>query len=165
MKLSHSFCLPASESGLQPRCHTLSLNHVFFFFAFLNKFFKLVVQVLHFPACSLATCCSVAHSSTGRWTFDMKSVCLMQAVGIEPSCASLHVCLVPFAPGEEVPHHLCSELPRPEVVACEVPCARDCVVSEWSPWSPCSHSCSSKNAEGSQSRSRSIVALPAEGEC
>ncbi|NXQ22466.1 THS7B protein, partial [Peucedramus taeniatus] len=65
--------------------------------------------------------------------------------------------------GEEVPHHLCSELPRPEVVACEVPCARDCVLSEWSLWSPCSHSCSSKNAEGTQSRSRSILALPAEG--
>uniref|UniRef100_A0A8C3K8S6 Thrombospondin type 1 domain containing 7B n=1 Tax=Calidris pygmaea TaxID=425635 RepID=A0A8C3K8S6_9CHAR len=65
--------------------------------------------------------------------------------------------------GEEVPHHLCSELPRPEVVACEIPCATDCVISEWSPWSPCSHSCSGKNAEGSQSRSRSILALPAEG--
>ncbi|XP_014796606.1 PREDICTED: thrombospondin type-1 domain-containing protein 7B isoform X1 [Calidris pugnax] len=65
--------------------------------------------------------------------------------------------------GEEVPHHLCSDLPRPEVVACEIPCATDCVISEWSPWSPCSHSCSSKNAEGSQSRSRSILALPAEG--
>uniref|UniRef100_A0A8C0IEL0 Thrombospondin type-1 domain-containing protein 7A n=1 Tax=Bubo bubo TaxID=30461 RepID=A0A8C0IEL0_BUBBB len=65
--------------------------------------------------------------------------------------------------GEEVSHHLCSELPHPEVVACEIPCATDCVISEWSPWSPCSHSCSSKNAEGSQSRSRSILALPAEG--
>uniref|UniRef100_A0A663NAP1 Thrombospondin type 1 domain containing 7B n=1 Tax=Athene cunicularia TaxID=194338 RepID=A0A663NAP1_ATHCN len=65
--------------------------------------------------------------------------------------------------GEEVSHHLCSELPRPEVVACEIPCATDCVLSEWSPWSPCSHSCSSKNAEGRQSRSRSILALPAEG--
>ncbi|NWV59055.1 THS7B protein, partial [Malurus elegans] len=65
--------------------------------------------------------------------------------------------------GEEVPHQLCSELPHPEVVPCEVPCARDCVVSEWSPWSPCSHSCSSKNAEGTQSRSRSILALPAQG--
>ncbi|NWR84339.1 THS7B protein, partial [Furnarius figulus] len=64
--------------------------------------------------------------------------------------------------GEEVPHHLCAELPQP-VVACEVPCAMDCVTSEWSPWSPCSHSCSSKNAEGTQSRSRSILALPAEG--
>ncbi|KFR14036.1 Thrombospondin type-1 domain-containing protein 7B, partial [Opisthocomus hoazin] len=65
--------------------------------------------------------------------------------------------------GEEVPPHLCSDLPRPEVVACEIPCATDCVISEWSPWSPCSHSCSTKNAEGSQSRSRSILALPAEG--
>ncbi|XP_061210326.1 thrombospondin type-1 domain-containing protein 7B isoform X2 [Neopsephotus bourkii] len=65
--------------------------------------------------------------------------------------------------GEEVPHQLCSELPYPEFVACEIPCAMDCVISEWSAWSPCSHSCSSKNAEGSQSRSRSILALPAEG--
>ncbi|NXC13134.1 THS7B protein, partial [Corythaeola cristata] len=65
--------------------------------------------------------------------------------------------------GEEVPHHLCSELPRPEVAACEIPCATDCVISEWSLWSSCSHSCSSKNAEGSQIRSRSILALPAEG--
>ncbi|NWS68862.1 THS7B protein, partial [Crotophaga sulcirostris] len=65
--------------------------------------------------------------------------------------------------GEEVPHHFCAELPRPEVVACEIPCAPDCVVSEWSPWSLCSHSCSGKNAEGTQSRSRSILALPAEG--
>ncbi|XP_072198495.1 thrombospondin type-1 domain-containing protein 7B [Excalfactoria chinensis] len=65
--------------------------------------------------------------------------------------------------GEEVPYHLCSELPRPDVMACEIPCATDCVLSEWSQWSPCSHSCSSKSAEGSQSRSRSILALPAEG--
>ncbi|XP_040460738.1 thrombospondin type-1 domain-containing protein 7B [Falco naumanni] len=65
--------------------------------------------------------------------------------------------------GEEVPHHLCPQLSHPEVAACEIPCAMDCVISEWSPWSPCSHSCSSKNAEGSQSRSRFILALPAEG--
>ncbi|XP_069717652.1 thrombospondin type-1 domain-containing protein 7B isoform X1 [Phaenicophaeus curvirostris] len=65
--------------------------------------------------------------------------------------------------GKEVPHHFCTELPRPEIVACEIPCATDCVISEWSPWSLCSHSCSSKNAEGTQSRSRSILALPAEG--
>ncbi|NWI10449.1 THS7B protein, partial [Crypturellus soui] len=65
--------------------------------------------------------------------------------------------------GEEVPQNLCSERLRPEIAACEVPCAMDCVVSEWSQWSPCSQSCSGKNAEGSQSRSRSILALPAEG--
>ncbi|NXA36109.1 THS7B protein, partial [Eudromia elegans] len=65
--------------------------------------------------------------------------------------------------GEEVPQSLCSERLRPEIAACEVPCAADCVVSEWAQWSPCSQSCSGKNAEGSQSRSRSIVALPAEG--
>ncbi|NWX81546.1 THS7B protein, partial [Nothoprocta pentlandii] len=65
--------------------------------------------------------------------------------------------------GEEVAQNLCSEHLRPEIAACEVPCALDCVVSEWSQWSPCSQSCSGKNAEGSQSRSRSILALPAEG--
>ncbi|OXB67704.1 hypothetical protein ASZ78_002786 [Callipepla squamata] len=31
--------------------------------------------------------------------------------------------------GEEVPYHLCSELPRPDVMACEIPCATDCVLS------------------------------------
>ncbi|XP_019378020.1 PREDICTED: thrombospondin type-1 domain-containing protein 7B [Gavialis gangeticus] len=65
--------------------------------------------------------------------------------------------------GQEVSHNFCSELPCPETMACEVPCALDCVVSEWSEWSPCSHTCSSKNSEGKQSRTRSILALPGEG--
>ncbi|KAK9410588.1 thrombospondin type-1 domain-containing protein 7B [Crotalus adamanteus] len=39
----------------------------------------------------------------------------------------------------------------------------DCVVTEWSQWSPCSHSCSNKNSEGRQSRTTSVLALPGEG--
>ncbi|KAL7991740.1 hypothetical protein Chor_015996 [Crotalus horridus] len=38
----------------------------------------------------------------------------------------------------------------------------DCVVTEWSQWSPCSHSCSNKNSEGRQSRTTSVLALPGE---
>ncbi|VFV43962.1 Hypothetical predicted protein [Lynx pardinus] len=39
----------------------------------------------------------------------------------------------------------------------------DCVVSEWTEWSSCSQSCSNKNADGKQTRSRIILALPGEG--
>ncbi|XP_026503553.1 thrombospondin type-1 domain-containing protein 7B [Terrapene carolina triunguis] len=65
--------------------------------------------------------------------------------------------------GGEVSHTLCSELLHPETMVCEVPCTMDCVVNDWSEWSSCSHSCSSKNAEGKQSRTKSILALPGEG--
>lgn len=60
---------------------------------------------------------------------------------------------------------LCSSSPPPEPVACEVPCSRDCVLSDWTPWSTCSQTCSSKNIEGKQMRTRSILAYNAgEGE-
>lgn len=109
-------------------------------------------------------CSFVAYSSAAGQIFDIKSLCMIEGIDSEASQTSLCLlCFVLFALGEEVPYHLCSELPRPDVMACEIPCATDCVLSEWSQWSPCSHSCSSKIAEGSQSRSRSILALPAEG--
>ncbi|XP_016097128.1 thrombospondin type-1 domain-containing protein 7B-like [Sinocyclocheilus grahami] len=41
-------------------------------------------------------------------------------------------------------------------------CSGDCVLSSWSDWSSCSHSCSSKNSEGRQSRTRTILGLPGE---
>ncbi|XP_077176308.1 thrombospondin type-1 domain-containing protein 7B isoform X2 [Paroedura picta] len=66
--------------------------------------------------------------------------------------------------GEDVSDDFCSEIPSsPRTTACEVPCGMDCVVTEWSQWSSCSHSCSSKNAEGKQSRTRYILALQGEG--
>ncbi|KAI1899231.1 hypothetical protein AGOR_G00059680 [Albula goreensis] len=65
--------------------------------------------------------------------------------------------------GEEVPSELCQDDAPPTQVSCYLSCPRDCVLSSWSHWSPCSHSCSSKTSEGRQSRTRTILALPGEG--
>ncbi|OCT61032.1 thrombospondin type-1 domain-containing protein 7B isoform X2 [Xenopus laevis] len=64
--------------------------------------------------------------------------------------------------GKMVSDELCVDNPPVQLV-CKVPCSQDCVISEWSDWSPCSHSCSAKNTEGKQSRIRSILANPGEG--
>ncbi|XP_060733030.1 thrombospondin type-1 domain-containing protein 7B [Tachysurus vachellii] len=65
--------------------------------------------------------------------------------------------------GVAVEAGLCEETTPPAEVACEVACPGDCVISSWSDWSPCSHSCAKKNTEGKQSRSRTVLALPGEG--
>ncbi|XP_064167589.1 thrombospondin type-1 domain-containing protein 7B isoform X1 [Anguilla rostrata] len=67
------------------------------------------------------------------------------------------------ARGEVVNSELCTEAPPPTQVSCRLSCPRDCVVSSWSDWSPCSHSCTTKNSEGRQSRTRTILALPGGG--
>lgn len=73
--------------------------------------------------------------------------------------------LWPLPAGQSVDTSLCSSGPPPEPVACDVPCSRDCVLSDWTPWSTCSQTCSSKNVEGKQMRTRSILAYNAgEGE-
>ncbi|XP_068101989.1 thrombospondin type-1 domain-containing protein 7B [Hyperolius riggenbachi] len=64
--------------------------------------------------------------------------------------------------GQAVSAELCVDEPPVQLV-CKVPCSQDCVISEWSEWSPCSRSCSTKNAEGKQSRTRSILAYPGDG--
>uniref|UniRef100_A0A8C5MBU9 Thrombospondin type-1 domain-containing protein 7A n=1 Tax=Leptobrachium leishanense TaxID=445787 RepID=A0A8C5MBU9_9ANUR len=64
--------------------------------------------------------------------------------------------------GFAVSNELCVDEPPMQLV-CKVPCSLDCVISEWSAWSQCSRSCSSKNTEGKQSRMRSILAHPGEG--
>lgn len=66
--------------------------------------------------------------------------------------------------GEDVPVTHCEGEPPPTEVACEVACSADCVVGSWSSWSACSHSCATKNTEGRQSRTRTVLALPGKGE-
>lgn len=65
--------------------------------------------------------------------------------------------------GEDVPTAHCEGDPPPAELACEVACSADCVVGSWSSWSACSHSCATKNAEGRQSRTRTVLALPGKG--
>ncbi|CAL9706389.1 unnamed protein product [Knipowitschia caucasica] len=63
--------------------------------------------------------------------------------------------------GSEVDRGLCSSSPPPAPERCEVPCPRDCVLSDWTPWTSCSQTCSSKTIEGKQMRTRSILAYNA----
>ncbi|XP_015415776.1 PREDICTED: thrombospondin type-1 domain-containing protein 7B-like, partial [Myotis davidii] len=65
--------------------------------------------------------------------------------------------------GEDVSGSLCPASVPPERTACEIPCRMDCVVGEWTEWSSCSQSCSNKNSDGKQTRSRTILALAGEG--
>lgn len=65
--------------------------------------------------------------------------------------------------GEDVPLSQCEDDPPRSEVACEMACPGDCVVGSWSSWSPCSHSCATKTAEGRQSRTRTVLALPGKG--
>nr|XP_020855680.1 thrombospondin type-1 domain-containing protein 7A isoform X4 [Phascolarctos cinereus] len=64
--------------------------------------------------------------------------------------------------GEEVDRQLCRDAIFPIPVACEVPCPKDCVLSTWSGWSSCSHTCSGKTTDGKQMRARSILAYAGE---
>lgn len=63
--------------------------------------------------------------------------------------------------GEEVDRTMCASSPDLGPVLCEVPCSRDCVLSDWTSWSTCSQTCSSKTMEGKQMRMRSILAYNA----
>uniref|UniRef100_A0A3P8VNT9 Thrombospondin type-1 domain-containing protein 7A n=1 Tax=Cynoglossus semilaevis TaxID=244447 RepID=A0A3P8VNT9_CYNSE len=60
-----------------------------------------------------------------------------------------------------VERQLCRDAILPMPVVCDVPCPKDCVLSPWTPWSLCSHTCSGKSTEGKQTRSRSILAYNA----
>uniref|UniRef100_A0AAR2LAI8 Thrombospondin type-1 domain-containing protein 7A n=1 Tax=Pygocentrus nattereri TaxID=42514 RepID=A0AAR2LAI8_PYGNA len=63
--------------------------------------------------------------------------------------------------GVFVDRQLCRDAILPMPVLCEVPCPKDCVLSPWTAWSLCSHTCSGKNTEGKQTRARSILAYNA----
>ncbi|XP_043922684.1 thrombospondin type-1 domain-containing protein 7A isoform X2 [Protopterus annectens] len=65
--------------------------------------------------------------------------------------------------GDEVERQLCIDAVFPAPIICDIPCPKDCVLSMWSEWSSCSHTCSGKNTEGRQMRTRSILAYAGEG--
>lgn len=68
-----------------------------------------------------------------------------------------------FSAGDVVPSTHCANDPPPTEETCEVACSADCVVGSWSSWSTCSHSCATKLAEGKQSRTRTVLAIPGKG--
>uniref|UniRef100_A0A6Q2X3L3 Thrombospondin, type I, domain containing 7Ab n=1 Tax=Esox lucius TaxID=8010 RepID=A0A6Q2X3L3_ESOLU len=79
-------------------------------------------------------------------------------------CPDIHpglTCFLPVCLGEHVDRQLCRDAILPMPVVCEVPCPKDCVLSPWTPWSLCSHTCSGKNTEGRQTRARSVLAYNA----
>ncbi|XP_038645858.1 thrombospondin type-1 domain-containing protein 7B isoform X2 [Scyliorhinus canicula] len=89
-------------------------------------------------------CVAENYQTCGRGTFNQTALCKSNQ-------------------GEVTLDELCGQPYLPSSGMCELPCPTDCVLSEWSEWSGCSRSCSSRNAEGRQSRTRSILALAGEG--
>ncbi|XP_065818358.1 thrombospondin type-1 domain-containing protein 7B [Labrus bergylta] len=98
------------------------------------------------PACSL-------------WKVQEEASCIPNKSYCGPGTVALNVSCV-SAEGEDVHIAHCPDDPPPKEVACEVACPADCVVGSWSLWSLCSHSCASKSAEGRQSRTRTVLAIP-----
>ncbi len=59
--------------------------------------------------------------------------------------------------GNPLPSYECSSLSSPSRSQnCYIPCPTDCVVSDWSRWSDCSHACN--QSDGTQTRTRQLVA-------
>ncbi|XP_039883311.1 thrombospondin type-1 domain-containing protein 7B isoform X1 [Simochromis diagramma] len=93
------------------------------------------------------------------WQVQQEGRCIPTKNSCGPGTAIQNVTCV-NAKGEDVPDAYCVEGPPLAEEACEVPCSADCVVGPWSSWSTCSHSCASKTAEGRQSRTRTVLAIP-----
>lgn len=93
------------------------------------------------------------------WQAQQEGRCIPTKRACGPGSAVQNVTCV-SAEGVDVPFAHCVDNPPPTEVACEVSCPSDCVVGSWSSWSPCSHSCATKTAEGRQSRTRTVLALP-----
>nr|XP_023677065.1 thrombospondin type-1 domain-containing protein 7B-like isoform X1 [Paramormyrops kingsleyae] len=97
-----------------------------------------------------------------RWHVAFEEPCALSEGACGPGIKSQSfICVT--AQDSAVPSERCLEDAPPLVLPCEVSCPGDCVVSSWSAWSTCSHSCSSKNADGRQSRYRTVLALPGDG--
>nr|XP_043874554.1 thrombospondin type-1 domain-containing protein 7B isoform X2 [Solea senegalensis] len=93
------------------------------------------------------------------WQVQQEGSCVPSQQPCGPGAAAQNATCV-SSEGEEVSIALCAGDPPPTEVVCEVACAADCVVSYWSSWSPCSHSCATKSSEGRQSRTRTVLAIP-----
>ncbi|XP_056290680.1 thrombospondin type-1 domain-containing protein 7B isoform X1 [Pseudoliparis swirei] len=96
------------------------------------------------------------------WQVQQAGGCIPTNHSCGPGTAAQNVTCV-SAEGNDVPVAHCEHDPTPLEVACEVACPADCVVGSWSSWSPCSHSCATKTAEGRQSRGRTVLAMPGKG--
>ncbi|XP_023806239.1 thrombospondin type-1 domain-containing protein 7B isoform X2 [Oryzias latipes] len=93
------------------------------------------------------------------WQVQREDRCVPTRGSCGPGAAVQNVSCVDVE-GEHVPDTHCEGGAPPAEDACEVPCPADCVVGSWSLWSPCSHSCANKTAEGRQSRTRTVLAIP-----
>uniref|UniRef100_A0A3P9C4G4 Thrombospondin type 1 domain containing 7B n=1 Tax=Maylandia zebra TaxID=106582 RepID=A0A3P9C4G4_9CICH len=91
------------------------------------------------------------------WQVQQEGRCIPTKNSCGPGAAIQNVTCVN---AKDVPDAYCVEGPPLAEEACEVPCSADCVVGPWSSWSTCSHSCASKTAEGRQSRTRTVLAIP-----
>ncbi|XP_047457726.1 thrombospondin type-1 domain-containing protein 7B isoform X2 [Mugil cephalus] len=96
------------------------------------------------------------------WQVQQEGRCIPTKSSCGPGTALQNVTCV-SAKGENVSTDHCADDPPPAEESCEVPCSADCVVGSWSPWSACSHSCATKTAEGRQSRTRTVLAIPGKG--
>ncbi|XP_029315244.1 thrombospondin type-1 domain-containing protein 7B isoform X2 [Cottoperca gobio] len=93
------------------------------------------------------------------WQVQQEERCIPTKSSCGPGTTAQNVTCV-SAEGDDVPITHCVDDPPPTEVACEMACPADCVVGSWSSWSPCSHSCATKTAEGRQSRTRTVLAIP-----
>ena len=63
-----------------------------------------------------------------------------------------------------VSSRLCFDPKPTHVEVCNVPCANDCVTSEWSEWSVCSKTCGVGRVVGYRTRFRDVLARNGSGE-
>lgn len=96
-----------------------------------------------------------------RWVTGNWSVCKLQDI-TQPCGEGVmkreSVCINPK--GTHVSSSLCQMhlLPPKLLAPCYIPCPRDCVLAEWTEWSVCTVSCTSKEKKEFRTRQRRIIA-------